>query len=222
MLILLLTGCAPSMFRMPGPLGSMGQDPSADWRLPTRSAPDRAPDLPTPSAIATAAAGFVGATALRVDGQVYRFDCSGLVEASLASAGCSFSGSSAMLFEQARDLGVLHRRRVPRVGDIAFFDDTYDRNGNHRLDDPLSHVAIVEKVDASGTITLIHAGSTGVVRFVMNLRHPDERDDARGRRINDYLRVHHDGDSPRTRYLAGELWVAFASFAEAKVVAAAE
>lgn len=223
MWILLLTACAPSMFRMPGPLASMGRDPSADWRLPTRpveTPPTRAPERP--QAIAAAAAGFIGASALRVDGKVYRFDCSGLVEASLASAGCTFSGSSAMLFAQARDAGVLHRRRTPRPGDVAFFDDTYDRNGNHRLDDPLSHVAIVESVERDGTITLIHAGSSGVVRFTMNLRHPEDREDGKGRVINDYLRARKAGDSPRTRYLASELWVAFASFADAQLVAAAD
>lgn len=205
---------------LPGPLAGLGREPSYDRSAvavaerPSRADP-RTP--PTPLEIATAAAGFVGARALVVDGERYRWDCSGLVEASLASAGCAFKGSSAMLFEQARDLRVLHRRRKPTPGDIAFFDDTYDRNGNRRLDDPLSHVAVVESIDADGTITLVHVGSAGVVRFLMNLRHPEDRTDKDGRLVNDYLRARKDGDSPRTRYLSAELWVGFASFWEAPV-----
>ena len=38
------------------------------------------------------------------------------------------------MHERARAAGVLHHRRVPEVGDVAFFDDTYDRNGNGRRD----------------------------------------------------------------------------------------
>jgi hypothetical protein len=117
-----------------------------------------------------------------------------------------------MLFDAAREARVLHHRHVPSPGDVAFFDDTYDRNGNGRLDDELSHVAIVESVDEDGTIHLVHVGSKGVVRIVMNLRRPEDHVDEAGKVLNDYLRAHADGDAPRTRYLAGELWAGFASF----------
>jgi hypothetical protein len=150
-----------------------------------------------------------------VDGEPFRWDCSGLVEASLASAGCAFKGSSAMLFEEARARGVLHRRHRPAPGDVAFFDDTYDRNHNGLADDPLSHVAIVESVERDGTIHLVHMGSQGVAPLTMNLRHPEERTSPDGKLFNDYLRVHAAKDTPRTRYLAGELWVAFGSFGDA-------
>ncbi len=170
------------------------------------------------NAIAAAAAGFVGARALVVAGESYRWDCSGLVEAALAAGGCAHAGSSADLFRQAREERVLHRRRLPSPGDVAFFDDTYDRDGNGRRDDPLSHVAVVESVAGDGTIRLVHVGSRGVTRFVMNLRWPDERADAEGKPLNDPLRSRTAKDSPRTRMLAGELWVAFATFADARAV----
>lgn len=124
-----------------------------------------------------------------------------------------------MLFDQAKQERVLHRRRIPSPGDIAFFDDTYDRNGNGRLDDPLSHVAVVESVDQGGTITMVHIGSKGVARLMMNLRHPEDRTDTQGTVLNDYMRARSNGDSPRTRYLTGELWVAFASYWEAPTAA---
>ncbi|MDP2309037.1 MAG: CHAP domain-containing protein [Pseudomonadota bacterium] len=220
MLLILLLACAPSFHRIPGPLAGLGRDPGSEWVLPpaekpARTRPGPIANRPSPTAIAQAATAFVGAKALLVEGERYRWDCSGLVEASLASAGCAFKGSSAMLFDQAKAAGVLHRRRMPSPGDVAFFDDTYDRNGNGRLDDPLSHVAVVESVDKSGTVTMVHIGSKGVVRLRMNLRHPEDRTDAAGAVLNDNLRAHGRSDSPRTRYLAGELWVAFASYSEA-------
>jgi len=222
-----LLACAPTYYRVPGPLASLGRESSSEWVLrpadrPVRPVrperPSRAPDAPSPgmpTAIAAAAAGFVGDSSLVVDGARYRWDCSGFVEAALASAGCMFTGSSADLFEQAKERHVLHRRRMPSPGDIAFFDDTYDRNGNGRLDDALSHVAVVQSVEKDGTITLVHLGSRGPAFLRMNLRHPEEQKDADGVVLNDILRLKKRGDSPRTRYLAGELWVAFASYWDA-------
>ena len=35
----------------------------------------------------------------------------------------------------------------PKPGDVVFFDNTYDRNKNKRLDDSLTHIAIVVSVD---------------------------------------------------------------------------
>jgi hypothetical protein len=208
-LLLLLTACAAG-FRYPGPLGGMRYEP----RTYPAGLPPGSGD-----AIAQAAAGFVGERSLEVRGQAYRFDCSGLVEASLASARCPHRGSSAMLWEEAVKLGVDHRRPTPAVGDVAFFDDTYDRNRNGRVDDPLSHTAIVESVASDGTITLVHVGSAGVVRFRMNLRRPHDATDERGHALNDALRVRRGGDPAGARYLAGELWVGFAGFARAPAVA---
>ncbi len=217
MLLFAFLACAP-VYRFPGPLAGLGREPAPGWDV-RPEAPER-PDrprrsLPAGEAVARAAAGFVGDAALYVDGERFRYDCSGLVEAALAAGNCRFVGSTANLFEQARALRVLHRRRVPSPGDVAFFDDTYDRNGNGRRDDALSHSAVVESVDARGTITLVHVGSQGVVRFHMNLRRPEERVDEAGNLLNDPLRAPRLGDSPRTRRLAGELWVGFASFWQA-------
>ena len=221
MLLLWLFACAPGVFRIPGPLAGLGRDPAPEWTLPRAPAAaprrvtgKRAPTPPTPLEIAAAAASFVGESTLTVRGERFRFDCSGLVEAALASAGCAFKGSAAGLFDQARTLRVLHRRRVPSPGDVAFFDDTYDADDDGRLGDPLTHVAVVETVDASGTITLVHVGSKGIVRILMNLKHPEDRYDGAGNLINSLLRSKQGGDTPRTKYLSGERWVAFASFWE--------
>lgn len=217
-MLLLFLACAP-VYRFPGPLGSLGQEPAPIvQREPPRSR-HRNPFIPGPAAepdglaIAGAASQFVGANCLLVDGENYRWDCSGLVEATLATVGLHLEGSGADLLARARDLGVVHHRRRPHIGDIAFFDNTWDRNGNGLLDDPLSHVAIVEDVDGDGTITLVHlSSSSGVARIHMNLFHPDDHDDGHGKILNDYLRRPGRHDSMRTQYLTGQLWCAFASY----------
>jgi hypothetical protein len=154
---------------------------------------------------------FVGASELVSGGKTWRWDCSGLVTAALAGAGGHWGGSSADLFQAARDGGVLHHHRLPHPGDVAFFDDTYDRDGDGRVNDPLSHSGVVEAIAADGTVTLIHLGSKGVVRIHFNLLHPDEPRSPAGERWNDNLRAPSQGDGPRTRYLAAELWVGFGS-----------
>jgi hypothetical protein len=208
--ILWLLACAHTF---PGPpsalVDRLPRSRTASVRPP---APVHAPPGNPRLATVAAAEGFVGRPRLVVEGTTYRYDCSGLVEAVLAQAGVPHEGSSAMLFADARASHVLHRRRVPEPGDVAFFDDTYDRDRNGRLDDALSHTAIVEAVDPDGTITLIHVGSGGVARFHMNLRHPEDARSPDGKAWNDTLRAHHAEDTRRTRYLAGELWAGFASF----------
>lgn len=203
MLLVFLLGCLGPSLRVPGPLSGLGRAPFTE-RAPAPVAPGHD--------VATAAQSFLGHRALVALGKTYRFDCSGFVEASLAKAGRAASGSSASLFEQAQERGVLHHRKTPDPGDIAFFDDTYDRNRNGRVDDPLSHVAVVESVDPDGTIHLVHVGSGSVGTFVMNLRHPSDRTDDAGKRMNDRLRVERRSDSPGTHYLASELSAGFGSF----------
>lgn len=195
MLLGILLACAPT-YRMPGPLTDLGRDIPVESRAPTQGG----------TAIAKAATGFLGVAKLEVRGVAYRGDCSGLVEAALARAGWSYAGSSADLWQTAQERGIAHRRKRPAPGDIVFFDNTYDRNGNGRLDDELSHTAIVETVAPDGTITMVHYASNGIVRLRMNLDRPHDDN------VNDQLRAASRKDPGATKYLAGELWVGFASF----------
>jgi peptidoglycan DL-endopeptidase CwlO len=161
--------------------------------------------------IGLAAGEFVGASRLMVDGEKYRYDCSGFICAVYAQTGRSISGSSRDMYEEADEAGLLHYRRRPDIGDVAFFDDTYDRNGNRRRDDELSHVAIVEAIDRDGTISLVHLGNRGVVRMKMNLGQPNEPRNDDGEVINDILRSGRDGGPE----LSAELFRAFGSLWQA-------
>jgi hypothetical protein len=232
--LLLLAACGGHM-RMPGPTGHLGREPTTYAERVARSAPapKEAPRAAEPrrprrgreggDAVADAAGELVGETTLTAQGERYRYDCSGFVEAAYARAGLPTKGSSKDLYERAEAAGVLHHKKVGQPGDVVFFDDTFDRNRNGRRDDPLTHVAIVEKVQEDGTMGLVHLGGQGVVRVAMNLKHPHDRTNEAGEIINSNLR------SPRERgggpTLSSELFVAFGSLwaiEDAGALAAAE
>lgn len=170
----------------------------------------------------------------RVGGRRYRADCSGFVAAVYHAAGIPFrealhvgdedAGSAVVALHRAlASSGVLlGREALPLPGDLVFFHDTYDRNGDGLPDDPLTHVGVVERTGSDGTVTFLHRGARGVARGVMSLRHPaDERGPA-GERWNSRLRPARRDDPPRTRYLAGELFAAFGRFDAARIAAALE
>lgn len=205
-----LVACAPRM-RIPGPTRGMGAVPIVEHFEPEpaqsgRAARRRGRTDPDAERIARTASRLVGHARLQVGGEQFRADCSGFIDAVYTSAGQALGGSTADLFEQAREAGVLHHRKTPEVGDLAFFDDTYDRNRNGRRDDPLSHIAVVEAIAADGTVVLVHYGSKGVARLSMDLRQPDVHRGEDGVLRNSILRA--DGKDPR---LTGELFRAWGS-----------
>jgi hypothetical protein len=149
----------------------------------------------------------------------YTMDCSGFVSCVFKSA--NIGGFETLTSNVEGENGVkiiykalekskkIYRKKMPKVADIIFFDNTYDRNGNSAIDDELTHVGIVLSVDENGTITFIHSSvSGGVTRDYVNLYHPD-KETLNGDTINSHLRVQKDADPLDTKYLAGELFHAF-------------
>lgn len=141
-------------------------------------------------------------------------DCTGLARAAYEAAGAELmdegergdNGVTAM-YRKAERLGALHTG-TPRPGDLVFFRETYDRNRNGRFDDGLTHVAVVEAVEPSGTVVFVHRGGAGITRGRMTLAAATQRTGASGEVLNDFLRP----KSRRSRaYLAGELFVSFAA-----------
>lgn len=94
-------------------------------------------------------------------------------------------------------------------GDLVYFDDTWDKNRNRRVDDPLTHVGIVESLEPDGTIFVIHRSGRGVVRDPMNLARPADHKDETGRTINAYLRSPTAPAGAGARRLMGELFAGF-------------
>ena len=147
-----------------------------------------------------------GQSTLVVEDQTYRFDCSGFVLAVYAQSGQLIEGNTRSLFAQSKSSKALFKNR-PLPGDVVFFDNTYDRNRNRKLDDELTHIGIVTSVSEDDTVAMMHLGGSGVTAITMNLTHPNEHRSPEGVLWNSYLRVNKSGEnSPR---LAGQLFVSY-------------
>ena len=143
-------------------------------------------------------------------------DCSTYVRAAYLAAGIDLYAAALprdngvqAIHRYVRRHGRLQRARLPAKGDLVFFDNSYDRNRNHRLDDPLTHVGIVEDVLPDRTVLVLHATNHGVVREPMNLRRPHALAGASGQPINAALRRRSAYDAPRTPHLMSELFAGF-------------
>ena len=167
--------------------------------------------------IAARATGLVGVASLRTVSRTVPDDCTGLVRLAYSSAGIDLMAAGpgrkgdngvTHLYRAARARGALHRAK-PRPGDLVFFRETYDRDGDNLRDDGLTHVGVVERVEPGGLITFIHRGGKGIARARMHLRWPATHRGRKGREVlNDYLRR----ASRRHRaYVTGELFAGFAS-----------
>jgi hypothetical protein len=128
--------------------------------------------------IVDAAYDMVGRTSLLVGGTRFNWDCSGTILAIYASAGIylgdlfpRYSGNGVSRLHQIGEShGLLHDSVLPAPGDIVFFDNTYDRNGDRAWNDYLTHAGVVVSVDDSGAIEYVHHNyREGIVVARMNL-----------------------------------------------------
>lgn len=166
--------------------------------------------------VLSTARGLVGKTQVKVGSRSYPSDCTGLVEAVYAQAGISMKSGSkpgdngvTALYRYALNHGRVYNGGKPTPGDLVFFRETYDQNKDGRRNDGLTHVGIVDQVDADGTVTVIHRVKRGVVRYRMNLSQPKVgKDPNTGKILNDTLRAPGGGKAfART----GQLFAAYAS-----------
>jgi probable lipoprotein NlpC len=155
-----------------------------------------------------------------VDGERFPADCSGYVEFVYQAEGVPLrrlmvraapleSSGVAAAYRAARAFGVVFGGggEWPRPGDLVFFHDTYDRNRNGQLDDPFTHLGIVERVE-DGTVTFLHRGGRSVVRGTLTVQRPGQERDQDGRELNSILRDKH----PRIAgapVLAGQLFMGY-------------
>jgi hypothetical protein len=151
--------------------------------------------------LAGRAAGMVGERDdFRVGTRRFNPDCSGFVEAVYQSEGIPLRALMERTAPGERSAVRAAWRTVerygniagagvqPRPGDLVFFNHTYDRDRNGRLDERLSHVGVVEGVSGD-TVVFLHRGSHGVARGVMTLSRRDEARAGDGRPLNSPLRV---------------------------------
>jgi hypothetical protein len=163
---------------------------------------------------------FLGKRTIFIDGRAFRWDCAHYLTMAfwrefdiLGYAGGPRTRSGVRrIWYFAKRRGAIHFRRVPEAGDLIFFHQTYDANGNRRADDFFTHVAVVEKVDEDGTVTYMDRAINGIARRRMNLFHPDHVRHPRTRKVvNSNVRPRRRWDEKGAKYLAGQLFAGFAT-----------
>ena len=195
---------------------------SAPRRGPGDAPPARATEDPAivslRAKLAEGAGSIVGAKELAVRGRRFSMDCTGVVLAVHWYAGIDLArdfgrysgGGVSRIFRSLEREGLLYDTTRPLVGDIVFWDNTYDADGDGEWDDPLTHVGMVTEVSHDGTISYIHYNvRTGIVIETMNLLHPDmhqKTEWGRVRIINSPLRLAQKGKPHPPRWLAGQLY----------------
>ncbi len=126
--------------------------PSLDpaYPLPEHEAYAEIPLNEVQTKIVAGALALNGKTSFTVGDKSFPADCTGVVRAAYAYAGIDlardfglYSGNGVRrLFMTLQKAGLLYAVKYPAPGDIVFWDNTYDANGNGKADDELTHVEI--------------------------------------------------------------------------------
>lgn len=162
-----------------------------------------------------AARTLVGVEKLDVEGKPWPDDCSGLVRTvydrvglDLLSAAKPEDNAVTAIYRWAQQHGRIYTGGRPIPGDLVFYRDTYDLNRDGRENDGLTHIGVVDKVDADGTVHVIHRVHGGVKNYKMNLSYMNQSKSPEGRTVNDYLRL--AGRTGKAQ-LTSELFMAYAT-----------
>ncbi len=175
---------------------------------------------PSRRAIVRTAAKLVGAKTIESNGRRVAYDCAGVTRAVFLKHGIDLYGNNAndpeangvrLIHAHIRQQGTFHQGPVVHPGDLVFFNNTWDYNGDGKVNDPLTHVGIVERQEPNGTVVFISRVAGAVERYHMNLGLPHVHKAANGRILNDYLRRKDVIDPADTGYLTGELFEQFAT-----------
>jgi hypothetical protein len=190
------------------------------------SAPDRGAccgsveHRPSRSAIVQTAAKLVGAKTITSNGRRIAYDCAGVTRAVFLAHGIDLyagepSDSDAngvrIIHAHIQQQGRFHQGPVAHPGDLVFFNNTWDFNRDGKVNDPLTHIGIVERQEPNGTIIFISRVADAIERYHMNLSLPHVHKTSDGKILNDYLRRKDVIDPSDTGYLAGELFSQFAT-----------
>jgi hypothetical protein len=175
---------------------------------------------PAPSrireAIVSGGLSLVGKDTLIVKGVTYPADCTGVVRAAYAFADIDlayrfgrYEGNGVRrIYLTLHDQGLVYASSFPVPGDIIFWDNTWDANGNKVADDELTHLGLVVASDPDGSISYLHYHyRLGPTVEAMNLLQPDLDVAKDGSRINAALRMR--GSPPGPGSNAAQLFRAF-------------
>lgn len=113
----------------------------------------------------------------------------------------------AMLYKSCKAKGEVRHSSQPTVGEIVFFHNTFDANGDGRNNDWYTLAGVVESVSGPKVVAQIWADDA-IERVHLNLESESasQRD---GTPINSRLRAASSNDAPFTQYFAHELFAGF-------------
>lgn len=169
----------------------------------------------TRTGIVHTATKLLGARLIESNGRRVAYDCAGVTRAIYLEHGIDLYNSNTtdrrangvrLIYNHMRQHGRLHQGPMVQPGDLVFFDNTWDFNGDGRLNDPLTHVGVVERIESDGTVVFISRVAEAIERYRMNLALPRVHKAADGRILNDYIRRKRPTDPDEMGHLAGELF----------------
>jgi hypothetical protein len=170
---------------------------------------------PRRTAIVRSAARLVGARTIEINGRQIAYDCAGVTRAIYLEHGIDlYEGSGGeykgngvrLIYANVKQHGMLHQGPIVHPGDLVFFDNTWDLNGDGILNDALTHVGVVERVESDGTVVFISRVADAIERYRMNLALPHVHQTTDGRVLNDYIRRKRASDPEDMGHLTGELF----------------
>jgi hypothetical protein len=170
---------------------------------------------PSRLAIVESAARLVGARTLASQGKRIAYDCAGVTRAIFLEHGIDLyrgafndpkGNGVRLIHNHVRQHGTLHRESNVNSGDLVFFDNTWDFNGDGKSNDPLTHVGVIERLEPDGTVIFISRVANAIERYRMNLDQPHVHKTAQGLVLNDYIRRKRSTDPENAARLTGELF----------------
>lgn len=185
------------------------------WPAPENRPTSFITSLPSRLAIVKSAARLVGARTITSQGKRIAYDCAGVTRAIFLEHGIDLyrgaftdpkGNGVRLIHNHVRQHGTLLRGSNVSPGDLVFFDNTWDFNGDGTLNDPLTHVGVVERLEPDGTVVFISRVANAIERYRMNLDQPHVHKTAQGLVLNDYIRRKHSTDPDNVARLTGELF----------------
>ncbi|MGC8765071.1 MAG: NlpC/P60 family protein [Brevinematia bacterium] len=155
-----------------------------------------------------------------VGGKNFTSDCIGFVRYVYYKAGVDLlklygygRGGVSSVYDGMKKRNWIYEGKIPALGDLIFFDNTYDVNRDRKWNDALTHIGIVTGYGKNNTIFFVHYASGGVKEDRINLFYPNthafRQKNGTLYVINSHLRFNRGEGYSRKDYLASSFFRCF-------------